>query len=490
MATPMTTPSRLLPQVQHIQETSPYSDIYTNAPISPLRSRVNTQHLLDMLPHAHPDPVRWVNPGGWGARHINDMAPFTLWDKENREFRYPTEENWRWIETKFGEGKSHYSGWFLCVETACPPQPIPLTLGTMPVLFVPPGEMFTDSIPTSGYSNPRIPDPCPNIRWPRMSNPADSQTTTVLEAIAQFANIRGAIFLPMWIVFELETGDDLTYPEQSLPGVVAGRTALYHHRDTPFHATIKSLTRPRLIDPSKTQRDTHIPQDDSNYLQQQYVLTPGCRVESGFGLPGTQTESINAATTLGIQLCRGEEDVVTVSHHGFLTSGEVYHPNTDGELIGTVVDTRPELDISLVTLTPASSRSFTNSCYFQAEPSTQLLVTNQIKQGSWSEADGMSSGFFSLMNIGIDPMRPKRPIGHPEISFSKWDTRSVNLIFGNVNNTISDGVCGAPIVDIETGGVAGFFHLTNGTFAFCACLDDLVAEGWILKYPRRSQPFP
>jgi hypothetical protein len=53
-------------------------------------------------------------------------------------------------------------------------------------------------------------------------------------------------------------------------------------------------------------------------------------------------------------------------------------------------------------------------------------------------------------------------------------------MFGAVNNTICEGMCGAPIVQCETGGVGGFFHLSNGLNCFTAHLDDLVAEGWQL----------
>jgi hypothetical protein len=171
--------------------------------------------------------------------------------------------------------------------------------------------------------------------------------------------------------------------------------------------------------------------------------------------------------------------VLTVANHDFIFSKEVYHPFMNGgDLIGEVVDTRAELDIALVKLTPAASSSFTNVCYFQAEPPTRLLEMSQILQGSWSEVDGMSSGLFSMMNIGTETMRPIRPTGHHEIEFEEWDTRLVDFLFGNVNSAISDDVCGAPIVDIESGGVSGFFNLSNGIFAYSAVLDDLVAEGW------------
>lgn len=199
------------------------------------------------------------------------------------------------------------------------------------------------------------------------------------------------------------------------------------------------------------------------------------------GLSGAPAEFTNAATTCGIKIRNlAGEEMLTVANHDFLSSKEVYHPFVNGDLVGDIIDTRPELDIALVKLTPAASSSFTNSCYFQAEPPTRLLEMSQISQGSWSEVDGVSSGLFSMMNIGIQTMQPKRPAGHPEIEFSEWDTRSVDLLFGNVTMAISDGVCGAPIVDAESGGVSRFFHLSDGVFSYSAVLDDLVAEGWVV----------
>ncbi|KAJ5473279.1 hypothetical protein N7475_002845 [Penicillium sp. IBT 31633x] len=464
MASPIASPIRLSSHVQCIQQSSPYTDIYGHAPVSPLRTRENTQHSQHMLPHSHPEQKRWANPGGWGARHLNDVAPFTLWDEQNHKFRHPSRQDWTWIRRKFGEGTVHISAWLICMETASPPQPIPLTLGTMPVISVRPGEMFRVPIPLSGFSNHRVLDPCPTVRWPKLTNPTKRQIVAVLTAIAPLARVRAAIFLPAWTIFELEFGDGRSYKEKSLPGVVAGRTALYHHGDEPFTNTMRSLTRPRFIDPSQVSAAGATPQDDSNYLRR--------------SMPQPNLQMLQPRVGIKIRNLAGEE-MLTVANHGFLSSKEVYHPFVNGgDLIGEVVDARPELEITLVKLTPAVSSSFTNSCYFQAEPPTRLLEVSQVSQGSWSEVDGMSSGLFSMMNIGTQIMQAKRPAGDPELEFEEWDTRSVHFLFGNVNKVISDGVCGAPIVDIASGGVSGFFHPSDGVLAYSAVLDDLVAEGW------------
>ncbi|KAJ5250878.1 hypothetical protein N7489_001288 [Penicillium chrysogenum] len=113
MSSPMPSPIRLSPQISNLQQNSPYLDIYTNVPISPLRIRENTQHLRQTLPHSHPEPKRWESPGAWGARHINDSAPFTLWDEVNRKFHHPTREQSAWIRRKFGDGTLSHNGWLM-----------------------------------------------------------------------------------------------------------------------------------------------------------------------------------------------------------------------------------------------------------------------------------------------------------------------------------------------------------------------------------------
>ncbi|KAJ5937064.1 hypothetical protein N7466_003514 [Penicillium verhagenii] len=487
IASPTASPLRLLPGVQNLQQNSPYTDVYTNAAISPLRTRSNIRHLRDETSHSHPEPQRWQNPGGWGARHINDHAPFTLWSEEERKFRSPTKDEFAWIHNMSGASGMFIGGCLLCITTTCPPKPIPLTIGTMPAIFRRPEEPFNHPtlLPESGYSNPRISDPCPSLRWPPMTDPTTTQMMMVLEAMSEVANVVAATFFPSWTVFELETSDNRSYGLSSLPGVVAGHTALYHHKATPFLPPLRSPTRPRLVVPNPDQAI----EDLTNYLQNSPNLTPGCRVESGLNQSGRSTTSANAsatasataATTCGVKICNSMgEEALTVAHHGFLHSTDVYHPSTHGgDFIGEVTDSRPELNVGLVKFTPAASARFTNSCYFQAAPPTCILEGSKVSAGSWSEVDGMSSGMISLMKEARRIMRPPRPTGHPAVLFTQWNTGILYRVFGNISNRISDGICGAPIVDVNSSGVAGFFHRSDeGTYCYSAELDDLVAEEW------------
>jgi hypothetical protein len=474
---------RLSPQVQRIQANSPYIDIYTNAPTSPLRSRPSEQHATLTLSHAHPEPKRWENAGDWGARHINDKAPFNLWDTKNRKYRSPKGKELEWLRDNFGDCQFGSSGWYLWIETANPPQPVPLTVGCMPVMFIGIGEEHWEPIPRSPYPNPRVPDPCPALQWPIMTFPTKEQNTALLIALQSMANVREIIYMPHWTIVELEYGDGRIYEPKSLPGTVAGRTTLYHHAEARFYKSMKNMTRARRVDPAQHPPINigPMPQDGQNYLRHSSHLSPGCRIECGFGIPGSNFEGMNAATSAGVKLRRFDgQEVLTVSHHGFLTSQEVYHPFADEDKIGDVIDARPELDIALVELTPTASEKFTNTCYFQAETPRVLLEGSEIKQGSWSEVDGMSSGLVSLLTYGRRFLKPKRPAGHPETEFREWQAYSVDAMFGAVNNAICEGMCGAPIVQCETGGVGGFFHLSDGLNCFTAHLDDLVAEGWQL----------
>jgi hypothetical protein len=128
---------------------------------------------------------------------------------------------------------------------------------------------------------------------------------------------------------ELEYGDGRAYEPRSLPGTVAGRTTLYHHAETPFYKSMKNMTRARRVDPAQhpTTNFGPLPQDSQNYLRLSWHLSPGCRLECGHGIPGSHSEDMNAATSAGVKLRRFDgEEVLTISHHGFLISNKVYHP--------------------------------------------------------------------------------------------------------------------------------------------------------------------
>ncbi len=376
---------------------------------------------------------------------------------------------------------------YLYIETESPPEPVTLTVGCMPVLFVPTKEPPEITYPNAAhYANPRVQDPCIEIRWPLLSNPRKHQKIAILTALGEIVNMKAINFLPSFTVVELQHDDQRIYEKNSLPGVVAGRTTLYHHSQTSFYDSMRDLKRERRLDPLRylSAETGSLPQDTTNYLREpSAILTPGVRVSCGRGAPDTQSGDASFATSAGVRLrnTRSGLEAITLANHGFLFSDELFHPNEeDGIKTGDVFTRRPELDIALAKLTPSEADKFSNRVYFQEEVPLRLVDSEEIVQGAWAEVDGMSTGLVSLLSEGTADYKPERPAGHPEISFSELKIDTISRMFGATNNRMVAGMCGAPIVGCETGDVQGFFHLGNGCHARCATLDDLIAEGWAL----------
>lgn len=65
----------------------------------------------------------------------------------------------------------------------------------------------TPLVGSSSCVNPRIPDPCSTIRWPRWGCPKKIQMIEVIEALSTRGNVRRVDFLPLTIVVELIHGD-------------------------------------------------------------------------------------------------------------------------------------------------------------------------------------------------------------------------------------------------------------------------------------------
>lgn len=219
-----------------------------------------------------------------------------------------------------------------------------------------------------------------------------------------------------------------------------------------------------------------LPQDGTNSLREPSwgVLCPGVRVSTGSATDSGYANAVQSSTC-GVLLRKGAARHVSVANHGFFAASEVFHPANNGDKIGNIVDRYLELDLAMVQLSPDNSGRFSNETYFQAEPPKRLEKRSDLVLGSWFEVDGMSTGLISFQLAAKTFQKPKRPPGHPEITVLQWRR---DIVFGASSPELMDGLCGAPLVEVNTGNVAGFFHLANGDWAECAALDDLVAEGW------------
>ena len=478
--------ARRSPQVQELQSAPRYIDIYTGSPLSHCLNppEFASQSYTQFASHAHPDPLpRWRGPRGFGARHINDHVPFSLWSEDEHDFRHATSQEKTYIADIYNAERLEFHDCLIVVETSTPPKPVPLTVAGIPAIFVPPHQRRAFLYGSAPYLNPRVSDPCPELGWKRMSTPTTLQMANVITVLVELMNIRRVNFLPTSMVVELVHDDERTYQNKSLPAVVAGLPTSYHHDPRPFFSSMKDHTRERLLDPAQHlpgPRIGPLPQDGTNYLQEPSwgILNPGVRVSTGCATgSGTYADAVQS-TTCGIRLRKDANEYVSVANHGFLAGDEVFHPDPEGDKIGDVMKRYPELDLAMVQLTPAHSGRFHNQTYFQAETPRRLVDTSDLVRGAWFEADGMSTGLVSFQFLIDSWERPIRPPGHPRIPVLKWQREVVFRIFGAANTVLTDGLCGAPFVEVETGNVAGFFHLADGDWAECAALDDFVAEGW------------
>ena len=505
---------RRTPAVQALQQTSPHRDFLTK---SRFWAEINQNHS-----HGHPEipglsqspqrpqlsapprkPSQWTG-NGHGARHINDEATFNLWDPIQRTYRDLTRDEIHWVARRYNATKVGDQGNSLIVRTSNPPPPVPYTIGGKAVVFLPEDVQLSVFIADSGYGNPRMADPYHGQRWGKFDTPSKSCMIAVRETLQTQMNVRTIIFSTNFTVVELVYGDGRTYARASLPAWVAGIATSYHHKATPFLGEFNNLTRERFIDPQA--QGASIKQDTTDYLRPQNggTLMPGVRVSTTRVLTQTSSGGASKGSTLGLGLQRHGMKCVTVSNHSFQmqtevdgkvrcpksptsdlkqadhglqdvdkTDGMVWHPESPasgGKGIGLIVDRYLDLDIAMVKL--SSGVPFTNRMYFLAERPRFLKRYEDVQLHEYYEVDGMSTGMITLQVIAKQLTVASKVGEHTFFDYFR--------VQGETNRTMAAGMCGAPIVDVNTGGVAGFFHLASldNNFAVTEALDQLIDDGW------------
>ncbi|KAE8349273.1 hypothetical protein BDV28DRAFT_152044 [Aspergillus coremiiformis] len=415
---------------------------------------------------------------GYGSRHCADAAPFTLWDAESNDFRPAAPHETQWIVDTFCAESITYAWPQIFIETATPPSSVPLTVACVAASFIPVGSKPRFLSANTSYSNPRIADPIPaHLHLPKWERPSTEQCRLVLEALGCIVNIEAINFLAPIIIVELQYGDGKEYGRISLPGLVGGRTTIYHHSPRSFW-DMQELARERLINPSEAIQDT------INYPQSPLgTLCPGVRVESGLVSRDGRYMDDTMASTAGVLLRSAHEGPrLTVSNHAFLSAEDVYHPSSHaGVCVGEITERFEHLDVALVKLFP--SLTFTNTKNFQAQIPNRLLRSSQTPNNVWCSLDGMATGLVFLRVAGVRIRPAKRPPG-VQTPFLDFKADNIMDYIGPVGGPIREGVCGAPIVvdDGQDGGVVGFFQFgeSNSSWALSPCLDDLIDRGWDL----------
>lgn len=83
-----------------------------------------------------------------------------------------------------------WSTWFMWIETTSPPQPVPLTIGCMPVHFAGPTNPTTEPIRAPSIQTVEARPIPTTLRWPAMQFSMKEQNIAVLVALKDLADVR------------------------------------------------------------------------------------------------------------------------------------------------------------------------------------------------------------------------------------------------------------------------------------------------------------
>lgn len=429
----------------------------------------------------------WAGPSGYGARHILDDAPFSLWDETIHDFRLPTSSEESWLISRYKPTSIGFQFPIMLIETDSPPNPLPLTVAAVATKFVPPpntlpnemnaSNLLTDPLPdarpigfTTNYAKIRGNEDPLEFRFRKWMQPTDHEVKRLMQTLYGFCNPRLVHILYPRLIIELFCEDGRTYQPASLPSTIGGLKTHYHHQQDSIFEGLFIHGRKRIIDPTQTVQEV------SNYLDTYGELCPGVRVSSGIATSVGAFAQVSLSTTVGVLLRNSDgHQRLTVSNRGFLHSSEVFHPSEHGISIGQIDERWPHLDIALAKLNP--SIHFTNTTYFGAMVPKRLLRRLEIPDGAFFSVDGMSTGCIFMQAQGLTLAVPQRPSNLTAIYFV---TMRIFRSFGALGLTPQERICGSPLVeeDSEGGGVAGFFQEGNADFAFSPCIDELIDSSW------------
>lgn len=430
---------------------------------------------------------RWSGPRGYGARHIHDKVPFTLWDDTKQDFHLPTEHENAWLWNRYNATEIEFRFPIIFIATLRPPIPLPLTVAGVAAKFVPPrvpdasdnaeakirpfGDVRHLAVSTD-YAGMRGPKDPLDFSFRKWFNPADDQLNALMEALSQFCNPRFVHILCPRIIVEIDC-DGKDYVKGSMPRTIGGFSVHYHHQTEPLF--YRPYARTRAVQPNSTQ--TPPIHDTTNYLPLSCGgLGPGVCVSSA-SFKDNDGNVLFKNSTAGILLQDNSgAKRLTVSHHCFLDDNRVFHPSPLGPQIGRIDERYESRDIALAELYP--SLHFTNDNHFDTERPRRLLRSTEVVSGSWFRVDGMSTGAVFLEAVGISlRVSPWPPGSTAGIEWSKYQ-----IYDGNLGARPVEGLCGGAIIDdgagTEKGGVAGFFFLGGPTYALSPCLDRLIDQNW------------
>ncbi|KAJ6259310.1 hypothetical protein Dda_6210 [Drechslerella dactyloides] len=247
-----------------------------------------------------------------------------------------------------------------------------------------------------------------------------------------------------------------------------------------------------LKNDTSTSDTERLAEDTTDYSPQ---LCPGVRITNYKGV----------ATNAGLALRnRDGKERFTIALHGFLEDGvlvdsRVFHPNPQGQPVGIIRETYPEVNIGLVEL--AKGFSYKNESYFSVISPESLasrvdMIEAEKRFFNYGVFDSSVTGRQDVAILGThyyDPVRPSNDTDTEDdetcldksIRYKRTFVWKASMID---ETTMKEGMCGVPIVqgsylDPTAGTVnksicTGFFRYAKGPLYYSHPTDTLLDDGW------------
>ena len=410
--------------------------------------------------------LKWKpgNPKGFGAMHKDDPARESLWDSQTHRYRNLSRQHWRLLEDQLQDGGAMDFDCILYLNRRSPPPSAPLTWAAKPVYFIPPDTSPPCVLGSIRYSHPRLPDPCADLGISAYETPTEETMRQIFHRMRALANVVRLYSLSAILLTILGTEDGRVYG--NLPGIVAGRSMAYHHREEHWLSGLRfKLFRGGRF------RCHHCSGPPSDEKRNAAYPEWGVTADMQEWTPPAPETSPDVADALGVVLRNAAGDVCATapSHEWAKGSEVVLRPSNDVRYVGRTRERRKELGVVLVNLRRAIQPAFLRAAT-RTRPATRLLAFADVRVGDKFEVDAGPGGFVDLHCIGKFVDRPRAADEQREAG--------KGYVLQPVGHSLTEGIEGAPVIDGEDGGVAGFIHLVSGLFAEVLAVDVLIESGW------------
>ena len=119
-----------------VQSAPPYVNIYAGLSLDEALD-LGIRNGSTSIPDPRADLLpRWQGPRGYGARHINDLVPFSLGNEDMQRYRLPNSLEMKCIQEKHDPNRLEFHSYDVAVKTSDTPKPVPLTVASLPTIIV------------------------------------------------------------------------------------------------------------------------------------------------------------------------------------------------------------------------------------------------------------------------------------------------------------------------------------------------------------------